>query len=132
MADALDKLRAGKDKASAKLAAHRLGGRLHDVTVEAFTPGDPIAGTAGTWGTPVTLTPRPATNFKAVYRHREGGLAFVGDAEVSAISRTVTEALLRGSGGHPSRWTIDGQRYSLVDLIPEALEWRAILKREGG
>jgi len=132
MADALDKLRAGRDKANAKLAAHRLGGRVHDVTVEAFTPGDPIIGTPGTWGTPVTLTPRPVTSFKGAYRYREGALSIVGDAEVKGISRNVSEVLLRGPDGHPTRWAIDGKRYSLVELIPEPLEWRAILKREEG
>lgn len=132
MADALDKIRAGVDKARTKLAAHRLGGRLFDVTVETFVPGDPILGTAGTWGAAVTIEPRPSTSLKAVYRPREGGLAIVGDAEVSGISRNTPEAVLRSPGGHPTRWTIDGQRYSLVDLISEPLQWRAILKREEG
>lgn len=130
--DALDKIRAGADKARDKLAAHRLGGRIHDVTVEVFTPGDPIVGTPGTWGAPVTLTPRPVTSFKGAYRYREGALSIVGDAEVKGISRSLSEAVLRGSGGHPTRWTIDGKRYSLIELRPEPTEWIALLKREEG
>lgn len=130
MADALDELRAGIDEARAALAEERLGGRVYDVAIEVLTPGDPIAGTAGSWATSVTLTPRPATQIKGVFRTLEGGLQRIGDATVSAISRAnYTEAQLRGNpGSAPTRWVINGKRYTLVDLQDRPTEWIAILK----
>lgn len=129
---AIDKLRKGADKANRKLAAQGLGGRLYDVVVATFVPGDEQIGTAGTWSPGVTLDPRPAVYLKGVFRTLDGGLARIGDAEVKGISRVLySEADLRGaSGDHPSRWTIDGRTYSLVSLQGKPTEWVAILQAE--
>lgn len=129
MADALDKLRAGTDKARRKLAAQRLGGREYPVTVETYTAGDKITGRGGTWSAPLTLDPRPVVELKAIMRNVEDGLQQVGDARVRGISRTYTEAQLRGADStRPSRWTVNGRLYSLVDLQAKPLEWVVILK----
>lgn len=132
MADALDKIRAGTDKARRKLAAHRLGGREWDVVVKVYQAGNDQLGTAGTWSAGITLDPRPATDLRGVFRTLDGGTVRIGDAEVSGISRSYTEADLRGpSGDVPSRWVIDGRAYSLVTLDgSRPTEWRAILQAE--
>ena len=128
---AIDKIRTGADKARRKLAAQGLGGREYDVVVETWTDGNAIAGTAGSFGSPITLDPRPSAKIKAVYRNLEGGLVKIGDVTVSGISRAAyTEAQLRGASGSPSRWTINGKRYFLVDLREEPTEWVAVLKGE--
>jgi len=131
MPDALSKLQAGMDKARGKLAAQRLGGREWDVTVSIWTPGDDLVGTAGTWGGAITLSPRPKVVVKAVFRMTENGPLLVGDATVSGISRVnYTEAQLKPANSVPSRWTINGKNYSLVEPQPKPTEWIAILKEE--
>lgn len=128
---AIDKLRKGADKANAKLAAQGLGGRLYDVLVAAWVEGDPIAGTAGSWGAPITLDPRPSTEIKAVWRTQEGGRVKVGDVRVSKISRAnYTREQLQGSSSVASRWSINGKPYALVELLEQPTEWIAILKGE--
>lgn len=128
---AIDKLRAGADKASAKLAAQGLGGRLYDVVVAVWTAGDAVAGTAGSYGSPLTLSPRPSTEIKAVYRYQEGGRVQIGDVRVAKISRaTYSRSQLEGTSRTPSRWTINGKAYALVELLEQPTEWIAILKGE--
>lgn len=133
MPDALDKMRAGADKARSKLAAKRLGGREFDVVVSTFVSGNDQVGTAGTWSPGITLNPRPAVSLKGVFRTLDGAVTRMGDAEVRGISRAnYTEAELRGDpGDHPSRWTIGGRSYSLVTLDARPTEWVAILQAEG-
>jgi hypothetical protein len=131
MPDALSKIQAGVDKARSKLAAQRLGGREHDVQVQPYAPGNAIAGTAGTWGTVSTLSPRPKVKIQAVMRLVDGGLVQIGDCEVSGISRTYTETQLRGTTtAPPNRWIIDGKTYSLADLKKRPTEWVAVLIRD--
>ena len=122
---ALDKIRQGADKAREKLAAQGLGGREYDVTVERFTPGDKVAGTAGSYAPPVTLTPRPASFVRAVRRMVDGGLVQIGDVEVRGVSRArYSESDLRG------RYTINGKRYSVAELREAPTEWIVVLKGE--
>lgn len=132
MPDALDKARAGADKARSKLAAARLGGREHDVVVSTYTPGDDLVGTSGTWSAGVTLAPRPSTEIRPQFRTVDGSLVKVGDVRVSGISRlNYTEEDLAGAPGEmPPRYTIAGRTYSVVSLSGEPTEWIAVLQAE--
>lgn len=129
MGTALDKIRKGLDKARGKLAAQQLGGRVEDVTVQTYTEGNALIGTAGTWSAPFTLTPRPSTDTFALYAKRDEGFDQLGTVKVRGISRVnYTRPQLEGASGTPSRWTIDGRDYTLVELIEDPLEWIAVLK----
>ncbi len=133
MPDALDKLRAGADKANTKLAAQRLGGREYAVQVQSMTAGDSVAGTPATPGATITLTPRPKVNFRDQYRMTDGGLVRVGDCRVSRISRvTYTETQLRGVADAPTEWTINGRKFRVIDLEPKPTEFVATLMSKGG
>jgi len=132
MPDALDKIRAGAEKAWGKLAVQRLGQREHDVQVQTFTPGNRMAGTEGTWATVLTITPRPAVQFKGQFRITEDALMRVADVRVAKISRSYTEADLRGDGQneHPRRWLINGRVYSFVGLESTATAWAVLLQAQ--
>lgn len=132
MPDALEKIQTGVDKARTKLAAQRLGGRESDVVVTTYTQGDAIAGTVGTWGGAITLSPRPVVRSGGAYRIVDGVQARIGDVEVRGISRTYTETQLRGAAGaEPTSWTIAGRSYSLVELDARPTEWIAALRARG-
>ncbi len=131
MADALDKIRAGLDKARTKLAKQRLGGRDHVVKLRTMTVVDavPDAGDPGTQ-TPVdvTVSPTPSVVLGDVYRWENGGVSHRGDAEVRKISRLAyTEAVLLSADS----WVIDDVEFTLVEGSLKTLptEFRAILKR---
>lgn len=129
MPDALDKIRTGAEKAWKKLEAQRLGGREFDVVVESYTAGNRVAGTKGTWGGAITLSPRPSVDLGEQWDMTAAGLAKIGDAKVSKISRSYTEMQLRGLANTPNRWTIAGDAYHVVELRPEPVGWVAILQR---
>lgn len=132
MSDALSKLQAGADKARAKLAAHRLGGRERTVAIRtiAETGGNPALGIApARTATDTALEPRPVVRdggFKLIqYAEAHGGRLEDGDVLVDAISRSYTEEQLRSADA----WLVDGVEYSLIRLARKPTEWEAFLRR---
>lgn len=99
-------------------------------TVTAVTGANPDQGTPGTTTVAyAVIAPRPAVNLRAQWRSRDGIAVQVGDALVK-VSRVYSRAALTGAAW----WTIDGERYTLVEgelrEEPNGLTWAAILKRE--
>lgn len=130
MTDALSKLQAGADKARAKLAAHRLGGRERDVAIRCVTKtgGNPALGIAPTRTAEDTvLEPRPVVKDASArqYLFAHGGRIQEGDLLVSAISRSYAEAQLRGADA----WVVDGVEYALVLLAAKPTEYEVHLRR---
>ncbi|MNK89984.1 hypothetical protein D3C87_1100140 [compost metagenome] len=132
MADALSKLQAGADKARAKLAVHRLGGRERTVAIRTITEagGNPALGIAPTRTTAdSTITPTPSVRdggFKLIqYAEAHGGRLEDGDILVDAISRSYSEEQLRSADA----WLVDGVEYSLIRLAGKPTEWEAFLRR---
>jgi hypothetical protein len=132
MPDALDKIRAGAEKAWLKLAANRLGQREYDVQVQDFTPGNRMAGTEGTWTTVFTISPRPRISFRGQFRITEDALMRVADIKLEKVSRSYSEADLRGSGQGelPRRYLINGKPYTFVALESDTVAYTVLLKAQ--
>ena len=99
---------------------------LRTYTVTGANPARQLPGVRTPEDTPITPTPKVSDSGFALIQMQKahGGTIEEGDALVTAIPRSYTEAQLRDS-----EWRIDGEAFRLIRLVQKPTSWQAFVRR---